>query len=255
MNCGLIEFVALCRELGNRFGVQMKYIWAIGLFAAGQSSTMTGTYTGQKTMEGFMDIKMAQWKRTLITRSVAMVPTIGIAVMYAGSEKMDELNQLLNIVQSIQLPFALIPVYYITSRSDIMGEKFVLKAAFQTFIQGLSSFLLGLNLLLVVQEMLGGRMLKHAPHWVLIIVSIVTILYALFVVYLLVGPAAVWRVLDGRENAVARLVQRMFGHPRRDTYGLSPLSAARMRAHHVNVSQLVEDMVLEEEQPPVKSRW
>lgn len=241
-----------CRDLGNRFGKDMTYIWAIGLLAAGQSSTMTGTYTGQKVMEGFMDIRMKQWKRTLITRSVAMVPTIIIALAYAGSSKMDELNQLLNILQSIQLPFALIPVLYISSRSDIMGDSFVLKATFRTVVQTLSALLLGLNLLLVLQQMLGG-MLTGAPVWVLLAVAVGSTLYASFVVYLLVGPAMVWRALEGRNSSIARTVQKLFGHPRRDTFGLGEGSVAYLQAHNVDVSQVVEDMLLEDEQPPVKS--
>lgn len=207
---------------------------------------MTGTYTGQKTMEGFMDIRVPQWKRTIITRSVAMVPTVAIAVIYAGSSKMDLLNQLLNIVQSIQLPFALIPVLYISSRTDIMGEKFVLKAAFQAGVQALCAFLLGLNLLLVAQQILGG-ILSGAPVWVLLVVAIGSVLYSVFVVYLLLGPAVVWRVLDGYDTNMSRLLQKLFGHPRRDAFGLEEQSTAGMQAHNINVSTLVEEFILDDE--------
>ena len=61
------------------FQPSIKYIWAVGLLAAGQSSTMTGTYAGQFVMEGFLEIKIAPWKRVLLTRSVAMVPTVLVA--------------------------------------------------------------------------------------------------------------------------------------------------------------------------------
>ena len=235
--------MGLCwrRDLGARFGPEMMYIWAIGLLAAGQSSTMTGTYTGQRTMEGFMDIRLDPWKRALITRSVAMVPTVFIAVVYAGSSKMDDLNQLLNMVQSIQLPFALIPVLYVCSRSDIMGEKFVLQATFRVVVQTISAFLLGLNLLLVVQQMLDG-MLAGSSALVLALVSTGSLLYAIFVAYLLVGPAFVWRMLEGRQSNTARTLQRLFGHPRRDTVGLGPQPAACLQAHTVNVSQVIEDL-------------
>ena len=76
--------VLSCRHLGERFGPVMKYIWAIGLFAAGQSSTMTGTYTGQFVMSGFMHIHVSPWLRALITRSVALVPTLAVAIAFAG---------------------------------------------------------------------------------------------------------------------------------------------------------------------------
>lgn len=61
-------------------------------------------------MSGFLDFKMAPWKRSCVTRTVAIVPTLVIAVVFQASHKLDQLNQLLNILQSIMLPFAIIPV-------------------------------------------------------------------------------------------------------------------------------------------------
>lgn len=65
---------------------------------------------GQFVMSGFLDFKMAPWKRSCVTRTVAIVPTLVIAVVFQASHKLDQLNQLLNILQSIMLPFAIIPV-------------------------------------------------------------------------------------------------------------------------------------------------
>lgn len=56
--------------LNQQYGELALYIWAIGLLAAGQSSTMTGTYAGQFVMQGFLDLKVARWKRVLLTRSI-----------------------------------------------------------------------------------------------------------------------------------------------------------------------------------------
>ena len=64
-------------------------------------------------MSGFLDFKMAPWKRSCVTRTVAIVPTLVIAVVFQASHKLDQLNQLLNILQSIMLPFAIIPVSYV----------------------------------------------------------------------------------------------------------------------------------------------
>lgn len=61
-------------------------------------------------MSGFLKFKMAPWKRSCVTRTVAIVPTLIIAVVFQASHKLDQLNQLLNILQSIMLPFAIIPV-------------------------------------------------------------------------------------------------------------------------------------------------
>lgn len=99
------------------------YIWGIGLLAAGQSSTITGTYAGQFIMGGFLNFKMKKWLRALITRSCAIVPTIIVALVFDSSEaKLDVLNEWLNVLQSIQIPFALIPLLFLVSKEQIMGS-------------------------------------------------------------------------------------------------------------------------------------
>ena len=98
------------------------YIWGIGLLAAGQSSTITGTYAGQFIMGGFLDMRMKKWVRSLITRSFAILPTIVVALIFDGSDSMlDVLNEWLNVLQSVQIPFALIPLLYLVSKEQIMG--------------------------------------------------------------------------------------------------------------------------------------
>jgi len=111
--------------LGAKFGQQnedssIKYIWAVGLLAAGQSSTMTGTYAGQFVMEGFLQIKIAPWKRVLLTRSFAMIPTVLVAA-FASPHILGTLNEWMNILQSVQLPFAMLPLLHFTGMQKIMG--------------------------------------------------------------------------------------------------------------------------------------
>lgn len=98
------------------------YIWAIGLLAAGQSSTITGTYAGQFIMGGFLNLRLKKWIRALITRSCAIIPTIIVALVFDTSDDMlDVLNEWLNVLQSVQIPFALIPLLYLVSKEEIMG--------------------------------------------------------------------------------------------------------------------------------------
>ena len=98
------------------------YIWGIGLLAAGQSSTITGTYAGQFIMGGFLNLRLKKWIRALITRSCAIVPTIIVALLFDRSEdSLDVLNEWLNVLQSVQIPFALIPLLYLVSKEQIMG--------------------------------------------------------------------------------------------------------------------------------------
>ncbi|KAL8559335.1 hypothetical protein ACOMHN_060025 [Nucella lapillus] len=106
--------------LNQHYGVVMKVLWAVGLLAAGQSSTMTGTYAGQFVMEGFLHIRWAKWKRVVVTRSIAIVPTVIIAVV--TTDKLDDMLLWLNVLQSMQLPFALLPIMHFTNSSRVMGQ-------------------------------------------------------------------------------------------------------------------------------------
>ncbi|CAH8487140.1 unnamed protein product [Schistosoma rodhaini] len=107
--------------LGCEFGLACLFIWAIGLLAAGQSSTMTGTYSGQFAMEGFLNLKWKRWQRVLITRSIAILPTI-LTTVFRGIEDLTGMNDFLNVLMSVQLPFAVIPLLTFTSSRSIMAE-------------------------------------------------------------------------------------------------------------------------------------
>lgn len=107
--------------LGCTFGAAAMYIWAVGILAAGQSSTMTGTYAGQFAMEGFLNLQWARWKRVLFTRTIAVVPTFCIA-FFSHISDLTGMNDLLNAVMALQLPFATIPTIAFTSNPAIMGE-------------------------------------------------------------------------------------------------------------------------------------
>uniref|UniRef100_F6WUH2 Natural resistance-associated macrophage protein 1 n=1 Tax=Equus caballus TaxID=9796 RepID=F6WUH2_HORSE len=86
--------------LGCLFGPAALYIWAVGLLAAGQSSTMTGTYAGQFVMEGFLKLRWSRFARVLLTRSCAILPTVLVAV-FRDVRDLSGLNDLLNVLQSL----------------------------------------------------------------------------------------------------------------------------------------------------------
>lgn len=73
------------------------FVFAIGLLAAGQSSTMTGTYSGQFAMEGFLNLKWKRWQRVLVTRTIAVLPTFCVA-FFSQLEEVTKLNDYLNVV-------------------------------------------------------------------------------------------------------------------------------------------------------------
>ncbi|KAI3462715.1 hypothetical protein Pfo_019378 [Paulownia fortunei] len=90
--------------------------------AAGQSSTITGTYSGQFIMGGFLNLSLKKWLRALITRNCAIIPTLIVALVFDTSEdSLDVLNEWLNVLQSIQIPFALIPLLCLVSQEEVMG--------------------------------------------------------------------------------------------------------------------------------------
>ncbi|KAM9287191.1 natural resistance-associated macrophage protein 1 [Morus bassanus] len=107
--------------LGCYFGAAALYIWAIGILAAGQSSTMTGTYAGQFVMEGFLQLRWSRFTRVLFTRSFAILPTIFVAA-FKDVSHLTGMNDLLNVLQSILLPFAVLPVLTFTSLHPLMQD-------------------------------------------------------------------------------------------------------------------------------------
>ncbi|KAL3655258.1 Natural resistance-associated macrophage protein 2 [Castilleja foliolosa] len=123
--------------LQQRYGgglLPILYIWAIGLFAAGQSSTITGTYAGQFIMGGFLNLQIKKWVRSLITRSCAILPTVIIAIAFNRSEELlDVLNEWLNVLQAMQIPFAVVPLLHLVSSEHIMGG-FVIGTALEDLL-------------------------------------------------------------------------------------------------------------------------
>lgn len=95
-------------------------IFAIALLASGQNSTLTGTLAGQIVMEGFLDIRLRPWLRRLLTRAIAIIPAI-IAISIAGARGADNLLVLSQVVLSMQLSFAVVPLVMFTSDKRKMG--------------------------------------------------------------------------------------------------------------------------------------
>lgn len=96
-------------------------LFAIALLASGQNSSITGTLAGQVVMEGFVRIRLAPWLRRLITRSIAIVPTI-VVVWLMGERGTEDLLLLSQVILSLQLSFAVVPLVIFTSSRKRMGE-------------------------------------------------------------------------------------------------------------------------------------
>jgi manganese transport protein len=96
-------------------------LFAIALLASGQNSSITGTLAGQVVMEGFIHLKVSPWLRRLITRSLAIIPTI-IVVAVTGERGTEKLLLLSQVILSLQLSFAVIPLVLFTGSRKKMGE-------------------------------------------------------------------------------------------------------------------------------------
>jgi manganese transport protein len=121
--------------------------FGIALLAAGQSSTITGTFAGQIVMEGFVGLKMRPWLRRLTTRLIAIIPAV-IAIKISGEHAVDSLLILSQVILSIQLPFALIPLLHFTSSKEFMGN-FHSKRIIEILAWIASLFIITLNIKLV----------------------------------------------------------------------------------------------------------
>nr|XP_024931096.1 metal transporter Nramp1 isoform X3 [Ziziphus jujuba var. spinosa]XP_024931099.1 metal transporter Nramp1 isoform X3 [Ziziphus jujuba var. spinosa]XP_024931100.1 metal transporter Nramp1 isoform X3 [Ziziphus jujuba var. spinosa] len=106
--------------LRNVLGSWSSKLFAIALLASGQSSTITGTYAGQYVMHGFLDLRLKPWLRNLLTRCLAIVPSLIVAVI-GGSAGAGKLIIVASMILSFELPFALIPLLKFTSCKTKMG--------------------------------------------------------------------------------------------------------------------------------------
>ena len=122
-------------------------VFAVALLASGQNSTVTGTLAGQIVMEGFLDVRLPPWLRRLVTRAIAIVPAV-VVVASAGDRGATDLLVLSQVVLSLQLPFAVIPLVALTGNRRIMGGfaaprwLMALAWAIAAVIVGLNAYLL-----------------------------------------------------------------------------------------------------------------
>ena len=129
-------------------------LFAVALLASGQNSTITGTLAGQVVMEGFLDIHLPNWLRRLITRSVAIIPTIIVTLLY-GERGTNELLILSQVILSMQLSFAVFPLVAFTSSKKYMGE-FVNRPWLRYTAWASAIFIAILNAWLLVLTFQGG---------------------------------------------------------------------------------------------------
>lgn len=136
--------------LGNKWA---SHLFAIALIAAGQSSTVTGTLAGQIVMEGYLRLRINPMLRRLLTRLLAIVPSV-LVIMIMGESKVDEMLVFSQVLLSMQLAFAIIPLIHFVSDKNDMGI-FTIKPTVKVLAWVIAAIIIALNLKLVYETALG----------------------------------------------------------------------------------------------------
>lgn len=151
------RFVDLFNSLNNSHIVgaiaspMLSMLFAVALLSSGQSSTITGTLSGQIIMEGFIHLRMPLWAQRLLTRLLSVTPVLIFAIYYHGNEaKIENLLTLPQVFLSVALPFAIVPLVKFTSSKELMGE-FVNKAWVKYSAWVATVVLVSLNIYLILQ--------------------------------------------------------------------------------------------------------
>ncbi len=173
--------------LEHIFGSLAPVLFAVALIASGQSSTITGTLAGQIIMEGHINLRIEPWLRRLLTRLMAIVPAV-FTILYYGETGLGNLIILSQVVLSLQLGFAVVPLIHFTSDKKKMG-KFVIGLKTKILAWACAIIIIGLNAQLVVQQL--GEW-THASHssamWIHFLVEPVILAVVALMVYVLLRP-------------------------------------------------------------------
>ncbi|HEY9005552.1 Nramp family divalent metal transporter [Ohtaekwangia sp.] len=152
-------------------------LFGVALIAAGQSSTITGTLAGQIVMEGYLNLRIAPWLRRLITRLIAIIPAYIVILVY-GEGETGALLVLSQVVLSMQLGFAIIPLIHFNSDKEKMGP-FVIEPWIKIAAWIIAAIIVSLNVKLVYQEITGWIIAAGDYAWIVWITAVPVCIAAL----------------------------------------------------------------------------
>ena len=183
-NVHVSEIKEAHRLLPSFLGNLAPILFAVALIAAGQSSTITGTLAGQIIMEGYLSLRINPWLRRLITRLIAIIPALIVILIY-GEAKVDMLLIFSQVVLSLQLGFAIIPLIYFVSDKKTMG-KFAIGTLTKVVAWIVASVLVFLNLQLLVKSIIP---VFEAGNWLPIAgASVAILLFGGLLIYITIFP-------------------------------------------------------------------
>lgn len=155
-------------------------LFAVALIAAGQSSTITGTLAGQIVMEGYLQLRISPWVRRLMTRVIAIIPAV-IVILINGEENIDSLLVLSQVILSLQLGFAIIPLIHFTSNKKTMGQ-FAIKPFIIFLAVLITAVLVYLNIRMVFEQVSDFFASPENTVWKIVIIVAGILFLALMIV-------------------------------------------------------------------------
>ena len=162
-------------------------LFGVALVAAGQSSTITGTLAGQIVMEGYLNLRIAPWLRRLITRLIAIIPAFIVISIY-GESQTGAMLIFSQVVLSLQLGFAIVPLIHFNSDKEKMGV-FVIKPWVKIAAWLIAGTIISLNVKLVMQEVAGWLAAAGDSAWILWITVVPVVIGAgLLLLYIIFKP-------------------------------------------------------------------
>jgi len=173
--------------LDNIFGSVAPTLFAIALIASGQSSTITGTLAGQIIMEGHLNLRIQPWIRRLLTRSLAILPAF-FTIFFFGEQALGGLLILSQVVLSLQLGFAVIPLIHFNSDREKMKE-FTIKNWVKILAWLSALIIVSLNVQLVIEEI--GNWISSTTIsvlWIYLLVIPLAISIGILLLYVFLMP-------------------------------------------------------------------
>jgi manganese transport protein len=185
---GVAEIQDAHKLLAPLLGTNLAPIlFGVALVAAGQSSTITGTLAGQIVMEGYLNLRITPWLRRLITRVIAIIPAY-IVIIINGESKTGALLVFSQVILSLQLGFAIIPLIHFNSNKKAMGI-FVIKPWLKAAAWLIAIIIVSLNVKLVTQEVVGWIDNAGDDAWIVWVTAVpVCIASALLLLYITFKP-------------------------------------------------------------------
>jgi len=183
-NAGVAEIKEAHRLLPEFLGNVAPVLFAVALIAAGQSSTITGTLAGQIIMEGYLSLRINPVLRRLITRLLAVIPALIVIIIY-GEENVDALLILSQVILSLQLGFAIIPLIHFVSDKKTMGN-FAIKPVIKILAWAIASVLVFLNLKMLVNE--TGPIFEEGALWQKLLLGTGGLVCLALLVYIIITP-------------------------------------------------------------------